>query len=286
VVEFSAVSKRYRHRGPLVLDHVTLELQPGTLTRIGGENGSGKSTLLRLACGFSRASAGEVRRTYSALGFVPDRVTPAARMTARSYLAHLGRLAGHPVEATVRSAAEVTERLGLSPGLDAPLGTLSRGNLRKVILAQCLMRPVDFLVMDEPFAALDAAACTELAVMVRERLTAGCTFLIATHTDALGAPVRTLALESGRLHESAAAGGVGPAAERWYVIELDAALPGTDPAGGAGPTRLPGGGYRHVVPAGQVEGFLQAAISAQCRVLRLNPDGPDRPSRDRDGAAT
>lgn len=202
LVELSGVSKRYRRRGPLVLDGIGLRLEPGTLTRIRGENGSGKSTLLRIACGFSRPSSGVVHSRHTCLGFVPDRVTPAPRMSARSYLAHLGRLAGTSTQAGLAAAEAVTERLRLAPGLDVPLGTLSRGNLRKVILAQALARRCDLVVMDEPFAALDDAASSELAGLLQERLAQGCTFLVATHTDLLGELGRTLTVHAGHLEES------------------------------------------------------------------------------------
>lgn len=276
VLEFAAVSKRYWRHGSLVLDGVSLRVDAGGLVQIRGDNGSGKSTLLRLAGGFSRPTGGAVHRRYANLGFVPDRVTPPARMTGRGYLAHLGRLAGVPTA----GQDALAERLGLSPGLDAPLGSLSRGNLRKVVLLQCLLRRPELVVMDEPFVALDATASSELAALVRERLDDGCAFLVATHSDDLNGLGRTFQLTDGRLDErergavpmepdGCPPGRAPDVTEQLVVIELDGRHP---------TTRLPGrpssGGVQYLVPSDQVEQFLQQAFAAKQRVLRLNPVEP------------
>ncbi|MGC3955132.1 MAG: ATP-binding cassette domain-containing protein [Propionicimonas sp.] len=258
VVEFAAVTKRYRRRSAPVLDGVSLRVDAGNLTQLHGDNGSGKSTLLRLAGGFSRPSAGVVHRGYGALGFVPDRVNPPARLTARGYLAHQARLAG----GTARPD-QLAERLELQPGLDTPLGELSRGNLRKVLLLQCLLRRVDLMVMDEPFAALDAAAAAELTALIGERLDDGTAFLIATHSGELTELGRTLVLAAGRLTE--------PPSHRLplVAIELDAPHPAP-----SAPGVTTAAGVRYLVPAAQLEPFLQAAFAAHVRVLRLNPVEP------------
>ena len=258
LLEFDAVSKRYRRRGALVLDGVSLQLEAGSLIQLRGGNGSGKSTLLRLACGFSPPSAGAVHRQCRALGFVPDRVTPPARMAARSYLAHQGRLAHSLIRPD-----ELADRLGLQPGLDAPLGELSRGNLRKVMLLQCLLRQVELVVMDEPFAALDTAAATELAALIGERLVEGTAFLIATHGGELAELGRTVVLEAGRLTEPEAE--AGPV----VAIDLDCAHPATGLAAVS-----TADGHRYLVPAAQVEHFLRTALAAHVRVIRLNPVDP------------
>ncbi len=269
VVEFIAVSKRYRRRGALVLDQVSFRLEAATLVQLRGPNGSGKSTLLRVACGFSRPTAGTVHRGYGAMRIAPDRVTPPARMTARTYITHLARLSGEP--RATSAAEQLSERLQLSPGLDAPLGTLSRGNLRKVILTQALMRPVDLIAMDEPFVALDRAACVELATIVTERLAQGCTFLIATHTEDLGALGRTLTLRDGRLDEESGTPS-GPACDVPTVaIDLDGRHPATRQTG----SPAPGGGVRYLMPASQVAPFLEGALAGHVRVLRLNPVEPE-----------
>lgn len=265
VLELSEVSKRYR-RGPLVLDCVSLALEPGTLTQLRGGNGSGKSTLLRVAGGFSRPTSGRVYRGFATLGFVPDRAQPPARMTAREYLSRLGRLAGVPSSAIAPVAEELTERLGLDPGLDARIGELSRGNQRKVLLVQALMRPADLLVLDEPFTALDVTAATALATVLHERLHGGGTLLVAIHGDELGRLGRVLALDAGSVVE---APGTDDAAARLVVVELAGPQPDWAPRG----EQQPDGRTRYLVPEGDVERLLAAALAVGSRVLRVGDQG-------------
>jgi len=271
VLELSGVSKRYR-RGPWVLDGVSLALEPGTLTQIRGGNGSGKSTLLRVAGGLSRPTRGSVRRDAGSLGFVPDRALPPARMTGRDYLARLGRLAGmHP--AAVGPAAEaITERLGLVPGLDAPLGSLSRGNQRKVLLAQALLRPADLVVLDEPFTALDAEAATALTEVLQERLRQGATVLVALHGDELDNFGRVLALEAGAIAEAPpAVETAGSPRLRQVVVDLAGPRPEWTPGGSS----LPDGRTRYLVAEADVERLLAAALAVHARVLRVAAADPE-----------
>jgi len=270
VVELTAVSKRYRRAGPLVLDQISLRLNAASLIQLHGGNGSGKSTLLRVACGFSLPTHGTVHRGYSAMGVVPDRVLPPARMTARAYLAHLAQLARTPHATS--TAERIADRLRLVPGLDAPMGTLSRGNLRKVILTQALMRSVDLIVMDEPFVALDPAGCAELVTIVAERLAQGCTFLIATHTDDLGSMGRVVTLEAGKLGETTrTARPAHPTDEPTVAIDLNEPHPATPFAA----TSAPDGAIRYRVPATEVGRFLQGALDLHLLVIRLNPVEPE-----------
>ncbi len=271
VLELSEVSKRYR-RGPLVLDGVSVALEPGSLTQVRGGNGSGKSTLLRVACGFSRPTRGFVQRGFGTLGFVPDRALPPARMTARDYLRQLGRLAGLSSSALGAAAEIITERLGLDPGLDARLGELSRGNQRKVLLALALMRPVDLLVLDEPFTALDANTAAALAGVLHERAQRGGTLLVTIHGNELGNLGRVLSLEAGSVVEAPSAREADSTAQtRLVVVELAGSQPEWTPEG----EPLPDGRTHHLVPEADVERFLASALAVHARVLRVGGPVPD-----------
>ncbi|MFT4297272.1 MAG: ABC transporter ATP-binding protein [Micropruina sp.] len=261
VLELARVTKRYRRGGPTVLDEVSLRLRRGELAELRGHNGSGKSTLLRVACGFSQPSGGRVVRSSAGFGFVPDRVAPPGRMTGRSYLTHLGSMAGMERHQIAVAAESVTARLGLDPGLDAPLGTLSRGNLRKVLLTQCLIRPVHLMVLDEPFIALDADASDALTELILERADAGVTFLIATHGS--GLPGVRWVLSQGRLLLD---DDPEEASDEGFLVDLD--VPASSRAG----EPLPGGGVRYRLPADELETFLVRAIADGAHVRRVQPE--------------
>lgn len=252
VLSFDEVSLRYRRHGRWVLDGVCLDLSRAELLCLQGGNGSGKSTLIRLAAGYGRATSGDIRRSFASCGFVPDRVAPLPRLTARSYLSHLSAMDGRQGGKTHR-AVDLAERFGLSPGLDTPLDALSRGNLRKVVLSQALARTTDIVIMDEPLAGLDAAAVGEVVAVVAEKQIQGCAFLIATHSGAFAELGTTQQLRDGRLHDIAQ--------RRW--IDLLRPLPGR-----ADGVQTPAGvGYW--VDIDEVQSFLGAALAAECGVLSV-----------------
>src|SRR5689334_24028478 len=118
-------------------------------------------------------------------------------MTARQYLSHLGRLRGLPPSVVAARTLELSDRLGLAPGPDVQISALSKGNSRKVAAMQALLRPCGLLVVDEPYAGLDAPACAALATLLDEAATAGAAVLVSAHEQAGGE--RVLQLRDGRL---------------------------------------------------------------------------------------
>lgn len=178
------VGKRYG-RDRVVLAGVDLELAPGELVAITGVNGSGKSTLLRILAGASRPTAGKVLGRPREVGYVPERFPTHERLSARSYLAHMGRLRGLSTSQTANSVSALLDRLDLSGGWDTPLRRLSKGNLQKVALAQALLVWPTLLVLDEPWSGLDASAHGALVDIMSEVADAGGTVVFTDQQDSV-----------------------------------------------------------------------------------------------------
>jgi ABC-type multidrug transport system ATPase subunit len=195
MTSLDGVFKRYGRHRPWVLEDVDLALGAGTLTAVVGGNGSGKSTLLRIVAGASVPTRGTVRRP-APVGYVPERLPPEVRLSARRYLAHLARIRGVPAG----RGGELLERFGLAGSADLPIGTLSKGNTRKVALCQAFLGPAALTVLDEPFSGLDGEAAATLALLVGEARAAGAAVLVSTHAGG-GVPgaERELRLDAGRL---------------------------------------------------------------------------------------
>jgi ABC-2 type transport system ATP-binding protein len=175
------VRKRFGRGGPWVLDGVDLAVPAGMLTVVAGGNGSGKSTLLRLVAGAGRPTAGVIRGRPPAVAYVPERLPGRGAMTAREYLAHLGRIRRLPGVVARERSAMLLERLCLVPGPDVPITELSKGNAQKVALAQAFLAPVGLLVLDEPHTGLDEPAKHALGGMLWEARGSGVAVLISAH---------------------------------------------------------------------------------------------------------
>ncbi|MEU6237574.1 ABC transporter ATP-binding protein [Kitasatospora sp. NPDC047058] len=224
------MSKRYG-AGRWILREVDLEVTPGDVLAVVGGNGSGKSTLLRILAGLSRPTSGRVTGRPREIGYVPDRFTAHDRISALSYLTHMGRIRGLPTAGARDRAGRLLERLALAGGRDAPLRTLSKGNAQKVALAQALLVRPGLLVLDEPWSGLDASAHGVLGELIEEVAADGGAVVFTDHREAVAEARATgaYAIGEGRVTRR----GGRPAADGAAVAEIVLTAPadGAVPAG-------------------------------------------------------
>ncbi|HJB09644.1 MAG TPA: ATP-binding cassette domain-containing protein [Candidatus Brachybacterium merdavium] len=155
---------------------VSLSLSAGQQLLITGANGSGKSTLLDVLTGRLAADGGSVSRPRGLrIGHLGQDDHPVPGRTVR---AHLQRARGG--EGRPGSDGAVPELFGLvhPRDLDRPLELLSRGQLRRVMLAAVLLDPPELLVLDEPTNHLALVTATRLEAALADW---GGTLLIASH---------------------------------------------------------------------------------------------------------
>lgn len=204
VIVLERVGKHYR-RGVPVLRDIDLEVTTGVATVISGGNGSGKSTLLRIVAGVLRPTSGRVRGRPSSIGYLPSPFPAELRLSATSYLRHFAAIRGLPASRATDHTRAALQRLGFAGDAEAPIRTLSKGNMHKVGLAQALLPTEGLLVLDEPWSGLDHAAQLTLDAMIGELVAEGRGVLITDHVGhALRLPNRrALALTHGRLHAQA-----------------------------------------------------------------------------------
>jgi NitT/TauT family transport system ATP-binding protein len=162
-VRFDAVSFQYRH-GPPILSNLRLDLVRGEFFTLLGPSGCGKTTVLNLLAGFEQPTSGAITiagERVAAPG--PDRGVIFQGddslldwLTAQENVEFGLRLAGVGARERRERAAGALERVGLrDQGRKYP-HQLSGGMKQRVQIARALVCDADLLLMDEPFAALDA----------------------------------------------------------------------------------------------------------------------------------
>jgi sulfonate transport system ATP-binding protein len=134
----------------VVLDDLGLRIQAAEFVAILGASGTGKTTLLRLISGLDHADGGTVRvaRRRSVV-FQEPRLVLAKRVWQNVVLGRRGSAA------RAQASAALTE-VGLAAQIDAWPKYLSGGEAQRVALARAMVREPDLLLLDEPFASLDA----------------------------------------------------------------------------------------------------------------------------------
>ena len=182
--------------GPNILDGLHLSIRAGEFVALLGRSGSGKSTLLRTLAGLDEAPAGTVTvPAERAVVFQEPRLIPWKPVWAN---VALGLRTTNARERAVAALAEV----GLSHRLDAWPMTLSGGEAQRAALARALVREPKLLLLDEPFAALDALTRLKTQALVASLWRAHRpAVLLVTHDvdEALLLADRVLVLDEGHI---------------------------------------------------------------------------------------
>ena len=87
--------------------------------------------LLRVPAGVSRPTEGLITQRPRQVGYVPERLPARLQMTGRQYLAHMGQLRRLDTSYAALRSEDLAARLSLSPGMDVPVRSLSKGNSQK-----------------------------------------------------------------------------------------------------------------------------------------------------------
>jgi iron(III) transport system ATP-binding protein len=187
-ISLSGVTKRFGET--MVLDGLDLEVPTGQITAVLGASGSGKTTLLRLIAGFERIDAGTLRvagrivddgrhvlaARHRGVGYVPQEGALFPHLTIRANIAFGLRRSAQ------QSVRELLALIGLSELEKRYPHELSGGQQQRVALARALAVAPALVLLDEPFAALDASLRGELRKDVARILAeTGTTAVLVTH---------------------------------------------------------------------------------------------------------
>lgn len=210
------------------LEDVSLSIGSGERVGILGPNGGGKSTLLKLILGLIPTQRGTITvcgltpaeaRRRGLIGYVPQRPETELSMpiSAREVveLAATWRLPPwHRVSAGLLAQVEQTLGLvGATEFADRPVGTLSGGQLQRVLIARALVCKPRILALDEPMVGIDAAGQRQFASLLSAiHASTRITMLTVTHDlRAIVAGSDSVACLARRLHSHGSPTGLTPA---------------------------------------------------------------------------
>ena len=196
-IRVEGLSRRFGDQ--TVLDDLDLTIHQGEFVALLGRSGSGKTTLLRTLAGLDAVEEGSVAVPRNvAVVFQESRLLPWRRVWQNVALG----LPGH--DARDRAVAAL-EEVGLSHRLDAWPLTLSGGEAKRVGTVRAIAPEPDILLLDEPFASLDALTRLRMQAMVSELWQKHrCAVLLVTHDvdEALLLGDRAVVLDRGRISRS------------------------------------------------------------------------------------
>ncbi len=207
-----------------------------------GPNGSGKTTLLRIIAGAYRPLAGRIHAGGRVLfdseegidrppeerrvGYLPQGcgLFPHLRVIDNVAFGLTSRRRRMDRRARKRAAAEILEQLGFAHLAGRRPNSLSGGEKQRVALARALLTEPEMLLLDEPLAAMDAAARRDFrAYLARHLAECGTPAIVATHDArdvwAFGTPV-VYALEGGRIVQKGQPGALAARPATDFIAEF------------------------------------------------------------------
>ena len=187
-LQFHDVTLGY-DRHPAV-HHLSGEVAPGALIAVVGPNGAGKSTLFRGLVGILRPLSGTIERgglDVRDIAYLPqtadiDRSFPISvyDFVGTGLWRAIGFFGGMGKQARDR-IAQALASVGLNGFENRAIGTLSGGQMQRLLFARLLLQDARMIVLDEPFNAIDSKTSADLLALVRRWHAEGRTVLAALH---------------------------------------------------------------------------------------------------------
>jgi ABC-2 type transport system ATP-binding protein len=174
------------------VDGVSLAVPTGSIYGLLGPNGAGKTTTLRMLLGIidpssgTREVLGHDRPLEAAreIGYLPEERGLYPAMHCREAIAFMGALRGVPLGEGRKRADALLQEHGLGKWAKKPIRTLSKGMAQTVQLLGTIIHKPRLLVLDEPFAGLDAINQARLEELIRREARGGVTVIFSTHVIA------------------------------------------------------------------------------------------------------
>ena len=176
VVDLHAVSVAYGTQW--AMKDVSAAFPAGAVGLL-GPNGAGKSTLLKALLGFIAPAEGQMRvlgldvaaeplEVRSRIGYMPETDAHIPGMSAVTFVAYCGQLAGLPGADAMQRAHEVLYYVGLGEARYRFVETYSTGMKQRIKLAQALVHDPDLLFLDEPTNGMDPKGRDEMLELIRD----------------------------------------------------------------------------------------------------------------------
>jgi ABC-2 type transport system ATP-binding protein len=171
------------------LQHVSLDIERGSISGFLGPNGAGKTTLIRMIMDIYKVDEGKIELAseltgamrHNVIGYLPEERGLYMNTKVRDTLIYFAELKGLDKKQARESTDHFLERLGMQGHARKRIKELSKGNQQKIqFIGAVVARPV-LTILDEPFSGLDPINTKLLSQLIRELRDEGMTFVLSTH---------------------------------------------------------------------------------------------------------
>ncbi|HHC6392154.1 TPA: ATP-binding cassette domain-containing protein [Staphylococcus aureus] len=163
--------------GNTILNNLNLTIPKNSITLIDGYNGSGKSVTLKLIAKIYKATSGKLI-SDGVVSYAPDQFPTSLNLTLDEYFNYLKKIYKLPTYS--KMIDYMVSNFNLEQFLDFKVNNCSKGTRQKVNIIQCLVKPADIYILDEPFSGLDKDSIYFLANYLCE-IKSKATIIISSH---------------------------------------------------------------------------------------------------------
>jgi ABC-2 type transport system ATP-binding protein len=172
------------------LEGLNLTVRRGEVFGLLGPNGAGKTTTIKLILGLIFPTSGSVRvmgadprdvEAKQKIGYLPEESYLHRFLNADETLDFYGRLFDLSKAERRARTDKLIERVGLSHARRRPLKEYSKGMVRRVGLAQCLINDPELILLDEPTSGMDPIGSREIKDLILDLKAQGKTVLLSSH---------------------------------------------------------------------------------------------------------
>lgn len=180
----AGMTKRFKTRA--VLSDVSFSVCPGEVLGLIGPNGAGKTTLFECLSGLMPVDAGTIKANgkeiatahrKTSLFYLPDAIRPWAEETVEALFKFFEKIFRRSRALTT----ELSTPLRLDEVMKARMQSLSKGELKRVLLGLGLLTPQPLLLLDEPFDGLDLRQTKDVMALLRSHAQTGRTLMLSIH---------------------------------------------------------------------------------------------------------
>jgi ABC-2 type transport system ATP-binding protein len=183
--------KTYRDGAVRALDHLTLDVEEGTVLSVLGPNGAGKTTCVRILATLLKPDSGHAivggidvikhpEKVREVIGLSGQYAAVDEILTGWDNLVMFGQLYHLGKKASIARAEELLEKFSLTDSAKRPIKTYSGGMRRRLDLAASLIVKPKVLFLDEPTTGLDPRGRQEMWSVIEELVKGGVTLLLTT----------------------------------------------------------------------------------------------------------
>jgi len=203
-----------RYRGRIVVDGVSVEVNPGEIVGLLGPNGAGKTTTFYMIVGLVRPDAGQVlldsvdlthepmfRRARLGIGYLPQEPSIFRKLTVEQNILAILEMLGLARDEQQARLEKLLAEFGLEHLRDYPGQVLSGGERRRAEIARALCTHPAFLLLDEPFTGVDPIAIADIKEILEQLRTTGIGVLLTDHSvrDTLAVTDRSYIIHEGKI---------------------------------------------------------------------------------------